>query len=89
MVGGEVGGNVDLREGDAVYFALESVYLPAMQEVVASLKPADQLVGTIMQFSESDAGVRAFAVVSLTSRSNVVVPVEKLARVAAGPGDRR
>lgn len=78
-------GSADLREGDTVYFALESVYLPAAQEVIASLRPADELVGTIMQFSESDAGVRTFAVVSLAGRSKVVVPVEKLVRVGETP----
>ena len=76
------------RAGDVVYFALGSVYLPAAQEVLSSLKPADELVGTIMQFSESDSGLQAFAVVSLAGRSNVVVPVEKLARVN-NPGDGR
>lgn len=75
MVGGE------LLEGDVVYFALESVYLPAAREALASLTTADQVVGKIMQFSESDAGVRAFAVIALGGRSKVVVPLEKLVRV--------
>jgi hypothetical protein len=71
----------ELREGDAVCFTLKSVYLPSSDEAHALLGPADQVLGTIVHFSESDGGERDFAVVSLAGRSNVVVPVEKLVRV--------
>jgi hypothetical protein len=77
-------GNAALSEGDTVCFTLESIYLPGAREVIASLLPADQMVGTILQFSESDAGVLAFAVIALAGQTKVVVPVEKLARVGGG-----
>jgi hypothetical protein len=64
-----------------VRFALDSVYLPAADAVLSSLKPADHVVGTITQFSESDAAAQAYAVVSLPGKSNFVVPVGKLVRV--------
>jgi hypothetical protein len=72
----------DLQEGDKVCFALGSVYLPSSQEAVALLGPADQILGTIMNFSESERGQRDFAVVSLAGSSKVVVPLDGLARVA-------
>ncbi len=75
----------DLREGDMVCFELQSVYLPAVPVVLAELTGADQLIGAIMYFSDSDFRPRAFAVISLPGRSNVVVPVEKLARVCTDP----
>jgi hypothetical protein len=72
-----------LREGDRVFFAIESVYLPVVDDLIAALSTADELVGTIVQFSESGDRPKAYAVVSLPSRSNVVVPVEKLSRIEA------
>jgi hypothetical protein len=71
----------NLREGDLVYFAVASVYLPNPAEVLADLTTAEQLVGRIVHFSEADGRERAFAVVSLPSRSNVVVPSDNLNRI--------
>lgn len=72
----------ELSEGDTVCFALESVYLPSSREALASLGSADKILGTIVNFSESERGHRDFAVVALAGTSKVVVPLDKLAKVA-------
>jgi hypothetical protein len=76
--------STELRQGDRVHFAIDSVFLPSLPDVLAAILPADHIVGTITQFSGSGAQERAFAVVALASHSSVVVPLDDLSRVEGG-----
>ena len=60
---------------------MSDVFLPSAEEVLA-LSPATELEGVVIDFSDSGSQARAFAVVDVIRRQNVVVPVEKLQVVA-------
>ncbi len=70
------------REGDRVRFRLADVFLPSAEEVLA-LSPATELEGVVVDFSDSGAESRVFAVVDVIRRQKVVVPVAKLQVVAS------
>jgi hypothetical protein len=70
------------QEGDRVRFRIADVFLPSAEEVLA-LSPATELEGVVIEFSDSGAESRVFAVVDVIRRQNLVVPVEKLEVVAS------
>lgn len=67
-----------IHEGDTVRFQVVDIFLPATDDLPKSLTPADQLEGTVVNFSDSGLLPRVFAVVDVIARLSVVVPVEKL-----------
>ena len=75
------GSDCGLQEGDLVYFTVESVYLPAPAEVLAELTTAEQLVGRVVQLSGSGDRQDVYAVISLASHANIVVPSDKVERI--------
>jgi hypothetical protein len=64
--------------GDKVRFALSNVFLPSQEAVLAPLPRETELEGTVVDFSDSGANLRVFAVVDVVRKQAVVVPVEKL-----------
>jgi len=77
----ESNSSTELQPGDRVHFAIDSVFLPPASDVLAALRPADHLVGTVTQFSGSGTREKAFAVIVLAGQKSLVVPVEKLSRI--------
>lgn len=72
--------------GDKVRFALGDVFLPSQETVLAPLPRETELEGTVVDFSDSGADLRVFAVVDVVRKQAVVVPVEKLeVIIPAGP----
>jgi hypothetical protein len=67
-----------IQEGDTVRFQVVDIFLPAADDLPKSITPADQLEGTVVNFSDSGLLPRVFAVVDVIARLSVVVPVEKL-----------
>ena len=74
----------ELRQGEKVHFAIGSVFLPTVDDVLASLLPSDHLVGTIAQFSGSGTEEKAFAVIMLAGQTSLIIRVEKLSRIEGG-----
>src|SRR4051794_21081756 len=62
--------------GDRVRFSATSIFLP--EAAVAVLPPSSEIEGVIVEFSDSGAAPRAFAVVEIVRTETVVVPVDKL-----------
>lgn len=75
--------------GDKVRFSASDVFLPS-QEILLAPPPAEaELEGTVVDFSDSGARARVFAVVDVVRKQTVVVPVEKLEIIVPpGPEDR-
>jgi hypothetical protein len=61
-----------------VRFRVSDVFLPNPEEVCAGLSVSTEAEGTIINFSDSGAKPRAYAVVEVVRRQNVVIPIEKL-----------
>ena len=78
-------GGAPTREGDRVRFRSADIFLPSAEEVLA-LSSTSELEGVVINFSDSGTEPRAFAVVDVIRRQNVVVPVEKLRVVNATKG---
>jgi hypothetical protein len=70
-----------------VRFRATDIFLPSA-ETVLSVSPGEELEGVVVNFSDSGSTSRAFAVVDLIRRQNVVVPVEKLEVVASHSENR-
>jgi hypothetical protein len=66
------------QKGDQVRFKVAHIFLPDVQEVLASLTETIEVEGTITDFSDSGKTLQAFAVVQLDEKQTVVVPVERL-----------
>jgi hypothetical protein len=66
---------------------MADIFLPSAEEVLA-LSAATELEGVVVDFSDSGAQARVFAVVDVIRRQNVVVPVERLQVVAAKSGNK-
>jgi hypothetical protein len=58
-----------------VRFEAADVFLPNPEEL---LRPAGDLEGVVVGFSDSGAEARVFAVVEVVQKQEVVVPVDKL-----------
>ena len=68
-------------------FRATDIFLPSAEDVL-SVSPGEELEGVVVNFSDSGSTSRAFAVVDLIRRQNVVVPVKKLEVVASHPEKR-
>lgn len=68
-------------------FRATDIFLPSAEGVL-SVSPGEELEGVVVNFSDSGSTSRAFAVVDLIRRQNVVVPVEKLEVVTSHSENR-
>jgi len=64
--------------GDQVSFRISDVYLPEPAEVLAQLTAEVEANGVIVEFSDSGSKPRAYAVVQITQKQVVLVPVVAL-----------
>ncbi|MFL6301911.1 MAG: hypothetical protein ACJ72H_00080 [Candidatus Sulfotelmatobacter sp.] len=62
--------------GDRVRFTLASIFLPDVSEVL--LSAASEVEGTIVDFSDSGAAPREFAIVEMVHKQRVVLAVATL-----------
>jgi len=82
-----MGKGTPTREGDRVRFRVADIFLPNADGVL-SVSLGEELEGVVVNFSDSGSASRAFAVVDVIRRQNVVVPVEKLEVVASHSENR-
>jgi hypothetical protein len=61
-----------------VRFKIADVFLPGTEELFPAPPDQTELEGTVVAFSDSGTIPRFFALVEVTLRRTVVVPVEKL-----------
>ncbi len=66
------------REGDRVSFRISDVFLPEPEETLAALTVDVEAEGMVVEFSDSGAESRSFAVVQITERQKVLIPVSAL-----------
>lgn len=71
--------------GDRVRFAASDVFLPEIGAGSPISTGVTELEGTVIEFSDSGAKKRAYAVVEVVTRQMMVVPVRKLQSVANPP----
>ncbi len=64
--------------GDRVSFRISDVFLPEPPEVLASLTVEAETNGVVVEFSDSGSSPRAYAVVQITPKQKVVLPVGAL-----------
>lgn len=69
--------------GDRVRFAVADVFLPGTGP---GFPEPPELDGTVVEFSDSGDRKRAFALVEVVKRQLMVVPVEKLQKMAGLSG---
>jgi hypothetical protein len=75
--------NAGTRRGDRVSFAMSDVFLPGPEEVLPAMVITDKVEGTVIGFSDSGIVSRAFAVIEIVRKQEVIVPVDKLRIVDA------
>jgi hypothetical protein len=73
--------------GDKVRFQLSDVFLPGPGGVFPSLPEETELLGTVLNFSDSGAKTQFFAVVEVVRKQSLIVPVEKLEIIKAPPSE--
>jgi hypothetical protein len=66
------------NRGDWVQFRASEVFLASPEDVVGEHNGSIEMEGVIVDFSDSGARLRAFAVVELATGQTIVVAVEKL-----------
>jgi len=71
--------------GDKVRFQVADIFLPTRDDLPQVLATAQELEGTVMDFSDSGPQPCVFAVVDVIAHHNVVLPVDKLE--LPGPSD--
>ncbi|HEV2387317.1 MAG TPA: hypothetical protein VGS20_08685 [Candidatus Acidoferrales bacterium] len=59
-------------------FRLSDVFLPSWEEAPGSLPDAEEIEGTVVDFSDSGSLACVFAVVEIVRRQTVIVPIERL-----------
>ena len=64
-------------------FAMSDVFLPGPEEVLLAMVITDKVEGTVIGFSDSGIVSRAFAVIEIVRKQEVIVPVDKLRVVDA------
>jgi hypothetical protein len=74
-----------LHVGDRVSFRIPDVYLPSVREVMEDLTERVELVGTVIEFSDSGTKSGVFAVIEIGADQRVIVPVDRVSFVAGGP----
>jgi hypothetical protein len=78
-------GGTLIHEGDTVRFQGADIFLPAADDLSKALTSAEQMEGTVVNFSDSGLLPRVFAVVDVIARRSFVVPVEKLQKTGETP----
>ena len=67
---------------------VSDVFLPQPDGVFVAAPGETELEGTLVDFSDSGARPRAFAVVSVVRRQTVIVPADKIEPISSsGNGD--
>jgi hypothetical protein len=66
------------RVGDRVSFRICDVFLPEPNEVLATLTADAHAQGVIVEFSDSGAQLKAYALVRITPHQSVLLPVGAL-----------
>jgi hypothetical protein len=61
--------------GDRVSFRISDVFLPEPSEVLANLTAEVEAHGVVEGFSDSGDNPRAYAVIRITARQSVLLPV--------------
>jgi hypothetical protein len=64
--------------GDRVSFRISEVFLPEPSEVLANLTEDVVTEGVVVEFSDSGSNPRAYAVVRVSPRQIVLLPVSAL-----------
>lgn len=70
--------------GDRVSFRISDAFLPEPAEVLASLTAEAEINGVVVEFSDSGSSPRAYAVVQITPKQKVVLPVGALHVLSCG-----
>ncbi len=73
-----------LRYGDRVSFVVRDVFLPEIDEVLKTLTEEVEVVGTLIDISESALHSATFAVIEVGENRSVIVPMDKVASLAVG-----
>jgi len=76
------------QEGDRVSFRIADVFLPEPEEALAALTVDTVAQGIVVEFSDSGAQTRTYAVVEITPRQKVLVPMSAIQIVAYEQGDQ-
>lgn len=66
------------REGDRVSFRIADVFLPEPEETLAALTVDTVAQGTVVEFSDSGSQTRTYAVVEITPKQKVLVPMSAI-----------
>jgi hypothetical protein len=74
---------VGTHKGDKVSFAMSDVFLPGPEDVLPAMVVTDEIEGTVFGFSDSGVLSRAFAVVEVVRKQEIIVPVDKLRVIGA------
>lgn len=74
----ETRGRNPTLKGNKVRFHLEDVFIPSAEDVKAFFGEAEELEGTVIDFSDSGSRPNAFAIVEVVQKQKFVIPVEKL-----------
>lgn len=69
---------VTAQIGNRVSFRISDAFLPEPAEVLASLTAEAEINGVVVEFSDSGSSPRAYAVVQITPKQKVVLPVGAL-----------
>jgi len=69
------------RKGDHVSFHVRDIYLPGPIEFAETLDPDTEVLGCIVDFSDSGPSPGAFAVVQTDEHKKVVVPIDSLSPI--------
>jgi hypothetical protein len=72
------------RKGDHVSFHVRDIYLPGPAEFAESLDPNTEVLGRVVDFSDSGASPGTFAIVQTDESKKVVVPVNSLSPIQRG-----
>jgi hypothetical protein len=67
-----------LNPGDRISFHVRDAYLPVPGELLDSLSEEVEVIGTVIERSDSGAQADVFAVIALGDNQTVVVPVSKV-----------
>lgn len=71
-------GRLSTQKGDKVVFSVSDAFLPECDNARSSFIDEGEVVGTVLDFSDSGGTPRAFALVEIVRQQTLVVPVEKL-----------
>lgn len=77
------------RKGDHVSFHVRDIYLPGPFEFVDSLDPDTEVLGCILEFSDSGPSPGTFAIVQTGEHKKVVVPVNSLSPIQKSSAQTR